>query len=96
MELEYLPQAEKDLEEFQEEHEEKIRNKISELREDTTGHPDVSLVDIKGEMLFRLKITEEKLDYRAVFDIIDGKIYVSNIFNRKNSEYHELEPDFQN
>lgn len=84
MEISFHPGAEADLNELSAEVENEIRDKILELQQELTSHPDVKLIRIDGRSLFRLKIGERsnKLDHRVIFDISDSTVDVLAVIHR--------------
>ena len=91
MKVDYLDRAEEDLSHFDEEVEEIIRDKIEELEDEGTGHQDTKLIRVDERPVFRLEIGErnEKVDHRAVFDIIKGEIKILAVIHRDEG-YHTI------
>jgi mRNA-degrading endonuclease RelE of RelBE toxin-antitoxin system len=85
MEFIVEPEAEEDLKKFEEEHQQFILNRLEELEEETTGHEDSDTIRIDGKTVFKFRMKEGVRggkDFRAVYDIQDGKIKVVAIFHR--------------
>lgn len=85
MKLVYSPNARDILKKLSNPKEEKIKNKIQELKENPTGHGDSKIIQIRGRQLYRLEIKEERkgeIDHRAIYDIENGKIRIYSIIYR--------------
>lgn len=84
-----------DLKGLDKESKDEVENKLDKLQDQGLSIPEVSpWEDNNGELLFRLKIKEEKTDHRAFFDIEDGNVVIYGLFHRdeayENSVKKEL------
>lgn len=84
MEVNCLDRAEEDLSQFDDEVETTIRDKVDELEDEGTSHDDTKLIRVDERPVFRLEVGErnEKIDHRAVFDIINGEIKILAVIHR--------------
>ena len=75
----------KDLEKFDEDHQDWIFNKIEELANNPTNHESSGLVLISGAQVFKYvmkKGSKGGKDYRAIYNIENSKIKIKAIFHR--------------
>lgn len=83
MEVSLDDKALEDLKKLDEGVRDEIFDKLQKLEDEGMSITEVSpWEDNRGELLFRLKIKEDKTDYRAFFDIEDGKAVIYGIFHR--------------
>lgn len=83
MEVVLDSRASEDLENLDDEVAEEILGKLDKLRDQGMSIPEVlPWEDNRGELLFRLKVKEEKTDHRIFFDIEDAKAVIYGVFHR--------------
>lgn len=85
MKLEFVEGAEEDLEQLSDRQLREIKRKVSELREDPTGHSDSKLIEIAGRKIYRLKVRQSRggeIDHRVIYDVKDGGVRVYGVFHR--------------
>ncbi len=85
MELVVEPEAEDDLTQFKEEHQQYVLEQLKELKQSPTGHESSDTIRVKGRPVFKYKMKEGDRggkDFRAVYDIIDSEVRVVAIFHR--------------
>ncbi len=96
MQVSLTPRAFEDLKNLDEEVSDEFFDILQKLEDEGMSIKEVSLwEDNRGELLFRLKIKEDKTDHRGFSDIEDGKAVVYNVFHRdegyENSVKKEVE-----
>ncbi len=75
------PKAKDQLEDIEKEKRAEIKQTLSELEENPT--PDESkLIEVKNRTIYSLKIKENGLDHRAIYDILNTEIVIYTIFHR--------------
>lgn len=79
------PEAQSDIREHPETHQEFILNKLAELEQRPVGHENSDSIKIRNREVFKYVMKQGSKggkDYRAVYDIIDGEIRVIAVFKR--------------
>lgn len=85
MDLIVEPEAEDDLKQFSQKHQQYILDCLHELEEQTTGHKDSDTIKVQGRTVFKYMMKEGKRggeDFRAVYDIRKNEIRVVAILHR--------------
>lgn len=85
MKVRIEPEAEEDLKQFGKEDQRYIRDRLLELEKRPTGHEDSDVIMVGGRQVLKYVMksgTRGGRDYRAVYDIREGKIRVAAIFHR--------------
>jgi mRNA-degrading endonuclease RelE of RelBE toxin-antitoxin system len=87
MDLKIKEKALEDIENLDEDTREWILNRIEDLEENPTSHPDSALIEIDGRKVYRYRIKKNKRggkDYRAIYDIKseENRIEIKAIFHR--------------
>lgn len=67
----------------------KVIDKINQLEEEPLKRDDVGPVRKHGHTKFRQKIEIQEEGFRALFDIVNGKVKVYAIMQRPPEEYDE-------
>ena len=86
----------KDLANLDEEVSDRIFDKLQKLEDEGMSIKEVSpWEDNRGELLFRLKIKEDKKDHRAFFDIEKGKAVIYGVFHRDEGYENSVEKEVE-
>jgi len=97
MEVRLDDRALEDLENLDAEVSDRIFDKFQKLEDEGMSITEVSpWEDNSGELLFRLKIKEDKTDYRAFFDIEDGKAVIYGVFHRDEAYENSVKKEVEN
>jgi mRNA-degrading endonuclease RelE of RelBE toxin-antitoxin system len=86
--LEVREGAVEDLKELDKQVQKQVRDKIRELKDSPLGG-NTSLFNKQGLELFRLKLKNDKLDYRVFFDLDGDKVVVLGVEHRDNAYTQE-------
>ena len=85
MDVKIKEQALNDLEKFEGPHRDWILDKIEELADKPTEHEKCSLIRVRGRQVFKYVMKQGSKggkDYRAIYDIENGRLEVKAIFHR--------------
>ena len=75
----------------------RIFDKFQKLEDEGMSITEVSpWEDNRGELIFRLKIKEDKTDHRAFFDIEDGKAVIYGVFHRDEAYENSVKKEVEN
>ncbi len=97
MEVSLEDRALEDLENLDEGVSDEIFDKLQKLADEGMSITEVSpWEDNRGELLFRLKIKEDKTDHRVFFDIDDGKAVIYGIFHRDEAYGNSVKKEIEN
>lgn len=97
MDISIDKKAFEDLEGLTEEISEEVFEKLGKLEDKGISISEVSpWEDNRGELLFRLKIKEEKADHRAFFDIEKNEIIIYGIFHRDEAYENSVKKEIEN
>ena len=85
MDIEIKKAALEDINNFNEKHSQWIFSKIEELADKPTQNKSTGLIQVKSKQVFKYVMKQGSKggkDYRAIFDIQNGKIQVKAVFHR--------------
>lgn len=87
MKLKIKEEALRDIEDLDEDRREWIIERIEELKQTPTSHPESALIRVNDRDVYRYKMKEDKRggkDYRAIYDINseEKRIEIKAIFHR--------------
>ena len=75
------PEAKEQLEKIESEKSSKIRNRLNQIQ-DKPNPENSKLIEVKNRTVYSLKMKDDGLDHRAIYDIKPTEVIIYTIFHR--------------